>query len=84
MKATIMEPPFSREGRQLDPPAIDWLPPLQSASADELGSPHVSMGRVGDLIAVLSAYDGDGTGASRIAGRKDINAAKKIPNKRCD
>jgi hypothetical protein len=73
-------PPFSSEGRQLNTPAIDWLPPLQSASADEPGSPHVSMGRVGELIAALTAYNGDGTGPSRIAGRKAISAAKKIPN----
>jgi hypothetical protein len=72
-------PPFSREGRQLNNPAIDWLPPLRSASADEPGSPHVSMGRVGELIAVLTAYDGDGIAASHVAGRKAISAAKNIP-----
>ena len=69
-------PPFSRAGRQMASPEIDWLPPLKSASADEPGSAHVSLGRAGDLAAALLAYEGDRSG---VLGKKSLSAAKKIP-----
>jgi hypothetical protein len=73
-------PPFSREGRQVSMPKIDWLPPFQSASADEPGSAYVSIGRVGEILAALTAYSGDGDSPPRIPGKKSISAAKKVPN----
>jgi hypothetical protein len=53
LATAVSAPPFTRAGRELASPAIDWLPPLPSASADEPGGVHVSMGRVRDLLAAL-------------------------------
>jgi hypothetical protein len=73
-------PPFSREGRQVTMPTIDWLPPFHSASADEPGSAYVSMGRVSELLTALTTYIGDGDSPPRIADKKSVSAPKRTPN----
>ncbi len=49
--------PYSRSGTPLSKEEIDWLPPCTSVEASRSGDSKLSLGKVGELLEILSNWE---------------------------